>query len=1446
MSLRFIRTAFVLILGFHLLSVPVFADDIIPIEGEFKGEATYDNPGGVDFYLQLPGYYSSCTLSFDVDVECYKDDREANPLFEPYNNNTIAYANLGMFDDGSIGDFTRFYLSTYGYLFFHDKIDYVTGPVQANFIGQMVVNSSDPDRLMHVIYLRFGTSIAPFYDSEWNLLTPQGRVKYSFTNGSFRGTHWPPTPVEVQAVDASVIDSNTIVFSAKTNKINESCEINFSIRSLDGNTSFDLGPQPTAPSSTATYDEADFTWDSCDPDTGNPVAPGTYYFIAQVGNSPPQETTFVVEGSPIKITAVTCVPPVLSQDDSGTSEGMYVQIKTSASTNVTLSIRDSSSKTFNLTSLSTQQGNSENVAEYSWSGILNNSPIPPGDYTLIVDANGDKVEKPFSVVQSAVNVIPQQDQNNSQLAQSDQTNEPIVAPNTPITFVLPSTNLPVTNTPTGGVIDDPVSITSGNFSDAEMDLILKSRLSIRLARVYHSLSGVTSSFGNGWHSPFTAKLEFLASDVLFINGDGSRVLFHNVDGSFKSADGVILRLTYDQNTKHWLVSNPRGGVWSFDQAGKLTTIAKTVSDINSGDAIQLSYDSLNRLQRASNPAGQWFEFSFNPENLITSVLDSAGRKYSYSYDGKKNLVSVANALGEQTQYSYNDQGFLTQIERPGALKTSIAYENRRATKVIQSDGSIQTFSWSTDTSRLTMIAPNSTTHVYKFTPSKQLTSYEIIGNNLSPSIKTYLASGTLISGIIDALGQTSNYLYYSDGLLQKTTDPLGNSTAFEYHPTLKCLTKKTDALGREWRYSWDEHGNIIAKTDPASGATTFTYDGHNNCTSRTDPLGRITRFDFDELGNFLVRIVDQAGGISSISYDLCGNIKTSCDQLGRITSFEYDSLGRLTKTVLPDGSWLVLKYDPAGNLITRRDHLGREIRYTYDSAHRPLTTIRPDNTVVSTAYDVAGNKVSETDALGKITRFENNGIGRVIKIIYPDSAVETLDYDAAGRLIAKHDALGNITSFEFDPLGRLLATIDPTGARWESQYDAVGRKIADKDPLNRVTSYQFDNLDRVTKVIRPDNSFTTNSFDAVGNLLSMVDALGNSFSWVYDSLNRQVRAIQPNGASSTTTFDAAGQVIAETDALGRTSRYSFDNGGRKTATTDALGNVWQSVYDSSGCLIASKDPLGAVSSMTYDIMDRVISQSDPLGNVNSFEFDNAGRRVAKTDAMGRRTITAYDQRDRVLSEVDPEGHVVSYGYNLAGQRVSLTDGANRTWRWEFDSLGRVIREIDPLGNTTNTGYDKIGNRIALTNARNQTTNYTIDSMNRVSKVTYPDGTLATMAYDLEGRELVRSGTSGSVVKTYDSVGNMTSETFGPWGKKWLYSFDLAGNRISATDPEGQIFKYSFDKLNRMVSLNPPEKGDEIKYSFDAAGRLITEERPGVKTTNTFDLAGRLLQLKHER
>lgn len=1206
------------------------------------------------------------------------------------------------------------------------------------------------------------------------------------------------------------------------------------------------GSQERTLGSVATHEEdsaqvADYVWNGRFSD-GTLIATGSHTIVAQ-GPANQREAAFEVTLATVEVTTVEAFPGTLYLDEAGAGSGIVFKATTTQPeepARVSFKVIGPDNREHVLGDAEIETSGSVSFAKKTWWGY--GPSTLEGVYQIVASVDGSNKQTSFTVKKvggSALGMGKWMQGAKDPKAVAPADPQPVTCPQQPWeTLITAKPGHGFSGFPVG----DPVHIAFGNYILPVTDLSLKARFPLVLARVYNSLDPAIGPFGRGWSSPLFTRLEITADTVVFVNSDGSRVPFQNQQGNHVGPTWTDLRLSFSPDTGFWTVSHPTGAEWTFDGRGKITRLARACCGMGALDALSFDYDGSGRLTRITNPNHLFLDISYDARNLITAVVDSTGRTVSYGYDQQQNLIQSIDPLGRPTVYAY-ENGFLSTVTQPGNRVTAITYVDQRVSTVTEPNGAVSRFTWDFSAYTLTLTDVGGTVHAYEFTPEWQLKSYSVPDTGSS---RQFAVSDTAVTEMTDTLGAKTGYSYTPEGLLHSITDAMGHTSVYEWHPTFHKLTRKTDTLARVWEYAWCYRGNLVSEKDPAGGMTTYTYDAFNNRTGRTDPLGRLTRYEYDAGGNHLIRVIDAMNGVSSFSYDLRGNLISASDPLGRVTRFQYDLLDRLTKTVYPDGRFVEVEYNDAGNVSSRRDHLGRETRYEYDLSDRLTVLTRPDGTAFQYAYNAAGQKISETDPLNRMTRFEYSPVGLLIKTIYPDGAEETFAYDTESRLVSKTNELGQTTNLEYDQMGRLLATIDPTGARWESQYDAVGRKIADKGPLNRVSSYQYDVLDRVTKVTRPDNSFVTNSFDAVGNLLSTVDALGKVWSWQYDNLNRQVKAVQPNGASSTTAFDAAGQVIAETDALSRVTRYTFDLGGRRTSTTDALGNIWRNTYDAAGRLIAVKDPLNAVFSMAYDVMDRVIGETDPLGNTTRYECDGAGRRVARVDAQGRRTITVYDDRDRVLSEADAEGRVVSYGYDLAGRRVRLTDGANRVWRWELDSLGRVIAEIDPIGSVNRYAFDSVGNRSSWTNARNQITNYTFDPMNRLSLVTYHEGTIATLAYDLEGRELSRSGPAGSVGKTWDTVGNMTSETFGPWGKTWRYSFDLGGNLIKATDPEGKVFSYSFDKLNRIVALTPPEKGDGISFSYDKVGRLVNEKRLGTKTTNTFDSAGRLLELKHER
>jgi RHS repeat-associated protein len=92
---------------------------------------------------------------------------------------------------------------------------------------------------------------------------------------------------------------------------------------------------------------------------------------------------------------------------------------------------------------------------------------------------------------------------------------------------------------------------------------------------------------------------------------------------------------------------------------------------------------------------------------------------------------------------------------------------------------------------------------------------------------------------------------------------------------------------------------------------------------------------------------------------------------------------------------------------------------------------------------------------------------------------------------------------------------------------------------------------------------------------------------------------------------------------------------------------------------------------------------------------------------------------------------------------------------------------------------------------------------------------------------------------YDSLGRRVSVT-NPLDEATLYSFDDAGNQISTTDPNEEVWTRDYDPLGRLIrSTNPLD--ESTTYGFNDAGVQTTVTNAlSETTTSTFDDAGRLI------
>ncbi len=248
-------------------------------------------------------------------------------------------------------------------------------------------------------------------------------------------------------------------------------------------------------------------------------------------------------------------------------------------------------------------------------------------------------------------------------------------------------------------------------------------------------------------------------------------------------------------------------------------------------------------------------------------------------------------------------------------------------------------------------------------------------------------------------------------------------------------------------------------------------------------------------------------------------------------------------------------------------------------------------------------------------------------------------------------------------------------------------------------------------------------------------------------------------------------------------------------------------FDCYGMLTSVASSSGLTTQITYDanhLMESVIS---PAGRVFRFAHDGFGR----------------------VSEVLlPDGNTVAYGYDARGDLVTVKEAGRGEIRYVYDTQGRMTEWYDPTGapmvrNTYDDQgrvtyqYDANGSRSALsyaegattaTDAEGHITTYRFDDAYRTTGITYPDGT--------------------SIRRAYDGGGNLIADENG------TYSYDGAGNRVSATDLRGLTTTYAHDEAGRVTRVTYPD-GEAVTYERDARGNVVCEtSSTGRAFMRTFD------------
>ncbi|MFF5977140.1 LamG-like jellyroll fold domain-containing protein, partial [Streptomyces sp. NPDC012769] len=785
-----------------------------------------------------------------------------------------------------------------------------------------------------------------------------------------------------------------------------------------------------------------------------------------------------------------------------------------------------------------------------------------------------------------------------------------------------------------------------------------------------------------------------------------------------------------------------------------TTPAGLVATTRStgGASTSYAYFASGDLAKSTAPSGM----------VTTYTYDGIGRKLT------ETQVSDGTPAGVTTSYAYNAMSRITSETGPG-VKNEItgATHTARVSRTYDADGLLLTES-AEDTTGVD--ATRTTTYHYDAlglndsvtdaAGNESTFAHDALGRVIRETdpagnivTHTYTRRGQLAESVLkdwtgDPSGQTRDLVlesraYDPAGRLASSTDALGATTTFAYYDD----GLQASATAKQVTQSDGSKKDIVLRStvyDGAGNAVSQTESGRRTTVSTLDTTGRTTRTVFDPNG---------LNRVTTFAYDADDRITEqtqSVDASGKkVTSTtEYDAVGNPRKTTLTDGT------------------ATRVSSATFDQRGLPLTQVTPRGITSTNRYDELGRLVETT---APPVQAEENG--QAATAVTPKTLV---GYNTFGEATESRDTRGLVTRTETDTLGRPVAVTlpgyippgatTPITAVTRTTYDKLGNVASTTDPLGRIRSYGYDQLGNLVRSTDP----------AVGGAQGLQAPGATAFDGTSTDLS--------GGGVSIYTWTPTGLPLSATDPTGARTEATYDELGRELTVTTVerkptLQNlVSRFTWDDAGNQTASRSPGGRVTTATYDAAGQALTVTDPAGGVTRGAYDGLGRRTESKDATGRRTVTAYDLMGKPTSVADygtgtTALRSVSAEYDADGNVTAITGatGARRTYA--YDALGRTTRQVEPVtvtdSITTTFGYDAAGNLTRLTDGRGKSTFYTFNTWGLPESTIEPattqhwntDVRTWTNVYDAAG-QLVTELLPGNVKrqKTYDALGRLTAET----------------------------------------------------------------------------------------
>jgi RHS repeat-associated protein len=663
------------------------------------------------------------------------------------------------------------------------------------------------------------------------------------------------------------------------------------------------------------------------------------------------------------------------------------------------------------------------------------------------------------------------------------------------------------------------------------------------------------------------------------------------------------------------------------------------------------------------------------------------------------------------------------------------------------------------------------------------------------------------------------YGYASNESLLSITDRTGNNTiSFDY--ASGQISKITDTIGRTVTFSYNGDHQL---SSISSGGRTWSY-GYlsNDLVNSTDPLGRVTKYYYNEGVNKWL--------LTGITYPTLGNatwaygnapVGTEVNTYYVVSIDNYASSSSASLSSSTSIDYKVVN----GGVVWSNSTISNG---STNQAHEDFNALGTGN--ATRTYDENG-----TGAIDQITENYYDASGRLneTKMLSADNtllAYSTSLYDNWGNLVESRNLVGDQTWFSYANTNS-QNTFGTSGFSNSSFYTSLTVSSNIHDALVGEASFQNGSGSTAME--------TYYKYSSAGNLLETKQL--NASSWLHTDY----------------TYDSYGNQITTTDALGRTTHTHYSSTyshAYPTLTSIMVGatNVTSSrTYSSStGNLLSQTDPNSHTTSYTYDALNRLESSTYPaIGGTSATEtyaYNDTHDILTITDPDGNVVKQNYDGLGRLTSVQRYNGSSLystqSYTYNWDNLVASNTTAAGSTYSYTYDQSGRLVKTTNPGGSTMTTSYDDVNDIKTVTNENGHETKYTYNWVGLLTGVKeyYKTGAYNTTSYqyDLTGNLVKETDPNGKVTSYQYNGLNLLTKTTYPDGTYESKRYDNVTSLLSLTNPNDTTISYAHDALNRLTTITYPGSAT-VSYTYDNAGNMLTKTDSGSTDYYAYDAMNRV-------